>query len=332
MHKLLTATALAAALAPAGAFAQDDGYTFALVPKAMNNPFFDLARDGCYAAQEELPDVTCRYIGPGEHTELEQIQIIQDLISQGVDGIAVAPSNAPAMARALRAAEQAGIPVMTWDSDLLEQDMGMRTTYVGTKNYDIGVELANIVKAQQPDGGTVCLQTGGAAAANHNERLKGIRDTLAGEDTGPPPGEPARRPGRLDRDRGLPADHRRRRQQGGAGDDGHPRRQSGPHGLRLHRRLHPVVRQRLSPGHPALRRGDGERRAHRRGGRHAADADGAAQGRPVERPGRPAPLRDGLPGDVHPQGHRRRCNEVDDPIYTGLDVCTEENADSCLAG
>jgi len=185
MKKIFLAAAMAAVIAPSSAMAE---YTFALVPKAMNNPFFDLARDGCYKAQEELEDVTCEYIGPGEHTELEQIQIVQDLISKGVDGIAVAPSNAPAMAKALKAAAEAGIPVMTWDSDLLPEDAGLRTTYVGTFNYDIGVNLAKLVMARHADGGTICLQTGGAAAANHNERLKGARDTLAGKDMGTPPG------------------------------------------------------------------------------------------------------------------------------------------------
>ena len=186
MKKLVLAAAVAAFVAPGIAQAAD--YTFALVPKAMNNPFFDLARDGCYKADAELADVTCEYIGPGEHTEMEQIQIVQDLISKGVDGIAVAPSNAPAMAKALRAAADAGIAVMTWDSDLLPEDAGLRTTYVGTYNYDIGVNLAKLAMARHPDGGTICLQTGGAAAANHNERLKGARDTLAGADTGTPPG------------------------------------------------------------------------------------------------------------------------------------------------
>lgn len=186
MNRLLTATALLAVLAPTVAAAADK--TFALVPKAMNNPFFDLARDGCHKAQEELADVTCNYIGPGEHTELEQIQIVQDLITKGVDGIAVAPSNAPAMAKVLKAAAAAGIPVMTWDSDLLPKDAGLRATYVGTNNYDIGVNLARLVQARHPDGGRICLQTGGAAAANHNERLKGARDTLAGSDRGTPPG------------------------------------------------------------------------------------------------------------------------------------------------
>ena len=54
---------------------------FALVPKAMNNPFFDLARDGCKAAEKEIGGIECLYIGPGEHTEQEQVQIVQDLIA-----------------------------------------------------------------------------------------------------------------------------------------------------------------------------------------------------------------------------------------------------------
>ena len=47
------------------------------------------------------------------------MQIVQDLIAKKVDGIAVSPSNAAAMGTALAAAKEAGIPVLTWDSDLL---------------------------------------------------------------------------------------------------------------------------------------------------------------------------------------------------------------------
>ena len=42
--------------------------------------------------------------------------------------------------------------------------------------------------ARHPDGGTICLQPGGAAAANHNESLLGARAALAGADLGDPPG------------------------------------------------------------------------------------------------------------------------------------------------
>jgi ribose transport system substrate-binding protein len=191
MKKLLLAACAVAALAGASSLAEAAKYKFALVPKAMNNPFFDLARDGCKKAETESNgEIECLYIGPGEHTEAEQVQIIQDLISQKVDGIAVSPSNAAAVAGALKSAKDAGIPTLTWDADLLPDDKALRTAFVGTHNYEIGTNLAKIVQAKKPQGGKICLQTGGASAANHNERLLGIRDVLGGRSGGTPPGDP----------------------------------------------------------------------------------------------------------------------------------------------
>jgi ribose transport system substrate-binding protein len=156
---------------------------FALVPKNMNNPFFDQARDGCMKAAEESNGAfSCEYIGPGEHGGGdEQVQIVQDLVARGdVKGIAVSPANAAAMAVALQAAKDANIPVLTWDSDLLPENQDLRVAYIGTHNYEIGVNLAMLAQGIKPEGGTICIQSGGAAAANHNERMQGIRDTLAG--------------------------------------------------------------------------------------------------------------------------------------------------------
>jgi ribose transport system substrate-binding protein len=45
------------------------------------------------------------------------------------------------------------------------------------------------VQEIKPDGGTICIQSGGAAAANHNERMQGIRDTLSGKTGTTSPGE-----------------------------------------------------------------------------------------------------------------------------------------------
>lgn len=190
--KTLTLGVAALALLAVGGEAQSQGkkYVFALVPKNMNNPFFDQARDGCKKAEKELNGaIECLYIGPGEHGGGdEQVQVINDLIAKKVDGIAVSPSNAAAMGKALEGAKKAGIPVLTWDSDLLAKDKPLRTAYVGTYNYDIGVNLAKIVQQIKPKGGTICIQSGGAAAANHNERMQGIRDTLAGAKSASAPG------------------------------------------------------------------------------------------------------------------------------------------------
>ena len=75
-----------------------------------------------------------------------------DLIAKKVDGIAVSPSNAAAMGKTLEKAKAAGIPVLTWDSDLLEKDKALRIAYVGTKNYDIGVNLAKLAQEHQAQG------------------------------------------------------------------------------------------------------------------------------------------------------------------------------------
>lgn len=327
MKKLLATAIACAAFMPGLAMAED--YTFALVPKAMNNPFFDLARDGCFKAQEELEGVTCEYIGPSEHTELEQIQIVQDLITKGVDGIAVAPSNAPAIGKVLREAEAAGIPVITWDSDLLPEDQALRKTYIGTYNYDIGKNLAELVKARHPDGGTICLQTGGAAAANHNERLKGARDALAGADTGEAPGKELAGEGGWTEVSGCPLI---------TNDDGNVAVQ----GMTDILAANPDLTAFLSTGAFTQWYDNAYRQAA--GPYKDMLASGAltivvADTLPMQ----VAQVKDGLGSGLVGQrpfemGYRSMSVLKDivegkmpeDPIYTGLDVCTPDNIDNCL--
>jgi ribose transport system substrate-binding protein len=191
MRKFLLATTMALGALTVAATGAQAKFVFALVPKNMNNPFFDQARDGCKKAEAESNGAfECMYIGPGEHGGGdEQVQIVQDLVAKGVDGIAVSPANAAAMAVALQAAKDANIPVLTWDSDLLPENKDLRIAYIGTHNYDIGVNLAKLAMAIKPKGGTICIQSGGAAAANHNERMQGIRDTLAGKASAASPGD-----------------------------------------------------------------------------------------------------------------------------------------------
>ncbi|HEY3144909.1 MAG TPA: substrate-binding domain-containing protein, partial [Dongiaceae bacterium] len=186
----MTAAAALGAMMVAATGAQAK-FTFALVPKNMNNPFFDQARDGCKKAEAESNGAfECMYIGPGEHGGgEEQVQIVQDLVAKGVDGIAVSPSNAAAMVVALQAAKEANIPVLTWDSDLLPENKDLRIAYIGTHNYEIGENLAKLAMKIKPKGGTICIQSGGAAAANHNERMQGIRDTLSGKKSAASPGD-----------------------------------------------------------------------------------------------------------------------------------------------
>ena len=183
MKRILIPLAGAAliAIAIGGAQAQSKK-TLAVVVKGLDNPFFTVLGDGCAQWNKDHADseYECLYTGPASSAdEAGEIQIVEDLINKGVAGIAISPSNAPAMANMLRA-KNPSMPIMTIDADLGEADRDLRATYLGTNNYDMGVLMAKHL-SKFKDGGTVCLQLGNVAADNINARAAGFRDTIAGE-------------------------------------------------------------------------------------------------------------------------------------------------------
>jgi ribose transport system substrate-binding protein len=68
-----------------------------------------------------------------------------------------------------------GIKVITFDSD---SPKSHRIAFVGTNNYQAGVEAGNAFTKNRPEEGKFAVITGGLAAANHNERGAGFRDAL----------------------------------------------------------------------------------------------------------------------------------------------------------
>ena len=184
MKKLLLAFTGAALLAFAfsgPALAQKK--TIAVVVKGLDNPFFTVLGNGCADWNKENPssEYTCLYTGPASSAdEAGEVQIVEDLINKGVAGIAISPSNAPAMANMLRA-KNPKMPIMTIDADLAAADRSLRKTYLGTNNYDMGVLMAKHLKERNAKGGSVCLQLGNVAADNINARAAGFRDTISGK-------------------------------------------------------------------------------------------------------------------------------------------------------
>ncbi|UFZ07071.1 sugar-binding protein [Bradyrhizobium ontarionense] len=175
MRKLLYAVAsLAIMLAPAQA---ETKYRFAIVPKAMNNPFFDVARDGCLKRAKELGNVECIYKGPVEHEPATQAQIIQDFITQKVDGLAISVADVPSMTKSIEAAAAAGIAVITFDADA---PGSKRSAYIGTNNKDFGLALGKQLAQLKPEGGKYAIVSGGPGAKNLAERVDGVRESLKG--------------------------------------------------------------------------------------------------------------------------------------------------------
>jgi ribose transport system substrate-binding protein len=173
--RTLAITALATTAMIGVAEAKD--YTFAVVPKAMNNPFFDLTRDGCMEEAAKLANVKCIYRGPVEHEPATQAQIIDDFITQGVDGMAISVSDAASATTAIDKAVAAGIKVITFDSDAADSK---RASYIGTNNYEFGKALGTMLNKMKPEGGKYGMVSGGAAAPNLADRVKGVRDALTG--------------------------------------------------------------------------------------------------------------------------------------------------------
>jgi ribose transport system substrate-binding protein len=147
--------------------------TFAIVPKSLSVAFYADVERGCKEEGDKL-GVNVIYTGPDTPDAAKQVQILQDLVSRGVDGIAVAPMDAESVIGVIDAALKKGIKVITFDSD---SPKSHRTAFVGTNNYQAGVEAGKAFAANQPDGKFAVI-TGGLAAANHNERGAGFRDAL----------------------------------------------------------------------------------------------------------------------------------------------------------
>ena len=182
---MVVASPLAVGNSAPVAKAQDDTFTLAWIPKSLNNPVFELGRDGCMKAAEEMSglyegvEVECLYLGSVNSDMAEQARVIEDAISQGVDAIGVSCNDPDGCVDPINAAIDAGIPVMTWDSDSPDSN---RLTYLGVDNYTGGVAAANLLIKEMGTSGKVALLTGVPGAFNLEERIRGFKDGIAGTD------------------------------------------------------------------------------------------------------------------------------------------------------
>lgn len=180
---VLAATAALALLA-GGAWAQDKKQ-LVIVVKGLDNPFFEAINQGCQKWNAENPDseYECFYTGPASTSdEAGEAQVIQDMLSKpSTAAIAISPSNAPLHAQTVKSANTS-VPVMTIDADFTKEDAAVRKTYLGTDNYTMGFRIGEYIKEKKPDGGKICTIEGNPAADNILRRAQGMRDALTGKE------------------------------------------------------------------------------------------------------------------------------------------------------
>lgn len=144
----------------------DGDYTIALVPKLVGIPYFEVAADGAKQAGEDL-GVEVIYTGPTEADAAKQVNTIQDLISKGVDAIAVAPNDAQALTPILKEAQEKGILVLSWDTAAEE---GASEYFVNQLDGEVyGSHLMDLlVENMGKEEGKYAIVTGALTASNLN--------------------------------------------------------------------------------------------------------------------------------------------------------------------
>jgi ABC-type sugar transport system substrate-binding protein len=147
---------------------------FAIVPKQTSNPFYEIVRSGCESEAAKL-GVVCEFVGPVQQDAYLQLAIVQELISRPVQGIAIAAIDQTISTLVINLAIDAGIPVITFDSDAPHS---RRLAYVGTNNYAFGGALAKVLHQLRPKGGKCGLVA--TSAPNILLRSAGFRSYLKG--------------------------------------------------------------------------------------------------------------------------------------------------------
>jgi ribose transport system substrate-binding protein len=138
--------------------------------------YWTIARKGVEKADGEIADVTVEFKLPGSGAADEQKRIIDDLLSVGIDGIAISPVDPDNQTQFINDTAKKTL-VITQDSDAPSSD---RSLYIGTDNVAAGRQAGELVKEALPNGGKIMVFVGKSDARNAAERFQGLKEALQG--------------------------------------------------------------------------------------------------------------------------------------------------------
>jgi ribose transport system substrate-binding protein len=152
--------------------------SIAVIPKGTTHEFWKSIHAGAIRAAREL-GVEVLWKGPQkEDDRAQQITVVEDFISRGVDGIVLAPLDDRALMRPVQDAVREEIPVVIIDSALQGSDF---TSYVATDNYKGGVLAARRLGELLRGRGRIFLIRYQEGSASTEQREAGFYDTLTKE-------------------------------------------------------------------------------------------------------------------------------------------------------
>ena len=154
------------------------GLNIAVIPKSINNAYFDAAFAGAQKACDEL-GATCEQVGPTEATGAAQTEFINTEIQKGVDAIVISAADADSVTPSLQQAKAAGITVVTYDADV--NDTTARLAMIKPTTPDLIATSQDkwISDAIGPDGGEIAILSAAATAENQNAWIELMKKDLA---------------------------------------------------------------------------------------------------------------------------------------------------------
>jgi ribose transport system substrate-binding protein len=159
---------------PAGGAATGKVLRFAVIPKALDIPVFNYAKIGAERAAKELGNVQIEWRAPETADQLRQKEILESFITQRVDGIAISALNGDFLTETINRATDAGIPVVTWDSDAPKS---RRVAFYGVDDLESGKIMGEQAIKLLGGKGKVAVITS-MGATNLQRRLEGLREAL----------------------------------------------------------------------------------------------------------------------------------------------------------
>jgi ribose transport system substrate-binding protein len=170
---IVWAAAVVAGVMAAGA--ADEPLTIAVIPKGTTHEFWKSIHAGAIRAEKEF---NCRVVwkGPMKEDDREaQIQVVENMIARGVNGIVLAPLDDTALRVPVHNAVKAGVPVAILDSGLKSDDY---ISYIATDNrkggYRAGQRLAEVLGGK----GRVAMLRYQEGSASTMEREQGFLDAM----------------------------------------------------------------------------------------------------------------------------------------------------------
>ncbi|MDR4316538.1 periplasmic-binding protein/LacI transcriptional regulator [Niallia circulans] len=171
---LLTIIGLVIAMVGCGKSASGSGEdgSVAVVLKTLSSPYWKYVEAGAKAAGKDLGvDVTI--VGPASESQImEQVNMIEDSLNQGIGALVVSPTQPDTVVPVL---EQANVPVLFIDTDA---DFSGKTSFIGTDNLTAGKEGGKLLASFLKKGDEVALLGGALGNTAMDQRIKGAKESL----------------------------------------------------------------------------------------------------------------------------------------------------------